>query len=110
MFFSIFILSNLLYCCIYGYVSSVPAVYSFYFPHPLSFGSLSHIPFPSFPHSHNLHLRYADFVLQLPAYLPAYHASEPCGKAPAEFSITFLLVNLPPRTLYFKASPAGAWR
>jgi len=35
------------------------------------------------------------FVLQSPAYLPMCLALERCGKASAEFSITFLLVNLP---------------
>ena len=39
-------------------------------------------------------LRYTVFVLQLPAYLPVYHAPEWCGRASAESSITLLLVNL----------------
>lgn len=53
------------------------------------------------------HLRYTVFVLQSPAYLPAYHASERYGKAPAEFSITFLLVNLPPSGRYMALD--GKW-
>ena len=38
--------------------------------------------------------RYIVFVLQLPAYLPIYLASEMYGRASAEFSITLLLVVL----------------
>ena len=37
-------------------------------------------------------LRCIVFVLQLPAYLPIHHAAKSYGRAPAEFSITLLLV------------------